>query len=76
MGEQHTMANLVRELRSLTGQAQRKFTARIGVTSPTINRWEYNRTVLFKLTRRQFKVFCIRIAEQDKLKFDNKDNHS
>ncbi len=43
MDEQYTMANLVRELRALTGLTQEKFAARLGVTFPTINRWENNR---------------------------------
>ena len=43
MDEQYTMANLVRKLRALTGLTQEKFAARLGVTFPTINRWENNR---------------------------------
>jgi DNA-binding transcriptional regulator YiaG len=43
LDEQYTMANLVRELRALTGLTQEKFAARLGVTFPTINRWENNR---------------------------------
>ncbi len=31
---------LVQELRSRTGLTQEKFAARLGVTFPTINRWE------------------------------------
>ena len=37
------MARLVRELRKLTGLTQEKFAARLGVTFPTINRWENDR---------------------------------
>ncbi len=43
MDEQHSMARLVRELRQLTGLTQEKFAARLGVTFPTINRWENDR---------------------------------
>ena len=43
MDEQHSMARLVRELRELTGLTQEKFAARLGVTFPTINRWENDR---------------------------------
>lgn len=43
MDEQHSMAMLVRELRELTGLTQEKFAARLGVTFPTINRWENDR---------------------------------
>jgi putative transcriptional regulator len=34
---------LVRELRRRTGLTQEKFAARLGVTFPTINRWENGR---------------------------------
>jgi len=43
LDEQHSMARLVRELRELTGLTQEKFAARLGVTFPTINRWENDR---------------------------------
>jgi putative transcriptional regulator len=34
---------LVRELRQRTGLTQEKFAAKLGVTFPTINRWENGR---------------------------------
>jgi putative transcriptional regulator len=37
------MGQLVRELRERLGLTQEKFAARVGVTFPTINRWENNR---------------------------------
>jgi putative transcriptional regulator len=43
LGEQYSMARLVRELRALTGLTQEKFAAKLGVTFPTINRWENDR---------------------------------
>ena len=43
MNEQYSMARLVRELRKLTGLTQEKFAAKLGVTFPTINRWENDR---------------------------------
>ena len=43
MDEQYSMARLVRELRGLTGLTQEKFAAKLGVTFPTINRWENDR---------------------------------
>lgn len=43
MDEQHSMARLVRELRELTGLTQEKFAAKLGVTFPTVNRWENGR---------------------------------
>jgi len=35
---------LIRELRERTGLTQEKFAAKLGVTFPTINRWENGRT--------------------------------
>jgi putative transcriptional regulator len=43
LSEQPNMAKLVRELRELTGLTQEKFAAKLGVTFPTINRWENDR---------------------------------
>lgn len=43
MDEQSDMARLVCELRKITGLTQEKFAAKLGVTFPTINRWENNR---------------------------------
>ncbi len=40
MNSQKDIPRLVRELRKRTGLSQEKFAARIGVTFPTINRWE------------------------------------
>jgi len=37
------MPRLVRELRGRTGLTQEKFAAKLGVTFPTINRWENGR---------------------------------
>ena len=37
-------AVLVREVRARLGLTQEKFAARLGVTLPTINRWENGRT--------------------------------
>lgn len=34
------MPRLIRELRERTGLTQEKFAAKLGVTFPTINRWE------------------------------------
>ncbi|MDL1888688.1 helix-turn-helix transcriptional regulator [Nitrospirales bacterium NOB] len=44
MGRNAGIAALVRELRRRVGLTQEKFAARIGVTYPTINRWENGRT--------------------------------
>jgi len=41
--DQTDISLLIRELRKRTGLTQEKFAARLGVTFPTINRWENNR---------------------------------
>jgi len=44
MKKQDGIPRLVRELRNHLGLSQEKFAAKLGVTSPTINRWESART--------------------------------
>lgn len=41
---QPEIGKLIRELRLLTGLTQEKFAAHLGVTYPTINRWENGRS--------------------------------
>ena len=43
MNSQADIPQLVRELRARTGLTQEKFAAKLGVTFPTINRWENGR---------------------------------
>lgn len=43
MNPQADIPRLVRELRERTGLTQEKFAAKLGVTFPTINRWENGR---------------------------------
>jgi transcriptional regulator with XRE-family HTH domain len=43
LNAQADMPRLVRELRKRTGLTQEKFAAKLGVTFPTINRWENGR---------------------------------
>ncbi|MCF8080312.1 MAG: helix-turn-helix domain-containing protein [Desulfobacterales bacterium] len=43
MNPHDDIPRLVRELRSRTGLTQEKFAAKLGVTFPTINRWENGR---------------------------------
>ena len=43
MNVQTDIPRLVRELRQQTGLTQEKFAAKLGVTFPTINRWENGR---------------------------------
>jgi len=43
LNAQADIPQLVRELRDRTGLTQEKFAAKLGVTFPTINRWENGR---------------------------------
>ena len=43
MNARTDLSRLVRELRKRTGFTQEKFAAKLGVTYPTINRWENSR---------------------------------
>ncbi|MBL7181212.1 MAG: helix-turn-helix transcriptional regulator [Pseudomonadota bacterium] len=43
MNRQADIPRLIRELRKRTGLTQEKFAAKLGVTFPTINRWENGR---------------------------------
>ena len=43
MNRQTDIPRLIRELRDRTGLTQEKFAAKLGVTFPTINRWENGR---------------------------------
>ncbi len=47
--------HLVRELRERVGLSQEKFAARLGVTVPTINRWENGRTRPSPLAMKQIE---------------------
>lgn len=64
MDEQHSMARLVRELRELTGLTQEKFAARLGVTFPTINRWENDRAKPSPLALKQLEDLARSLGER------------
>ncbi|MDX9745006.1 MAG: helix-turn-helix transcriptional regulator [Syntrophales bacterium] len=66
MDEQHSMANLVRELRKLTGLTQEKFAARLGVTFPTINRWENNRARPSPLAMEKIENLLLSLGKKGK----------
>lgn len=46
---------LIRELRERTGLTQEKFAAKLGVTFPTINRWENGRAKPSPLAMKQIE---------------------
>ena len=64
MDEQSDMARLVRELRELTGLTQEKFAARLGVTFPTINRWENNRAKPSPLAMEKIEALLRSLGER------------
>ncbi len=55
MNAQADIPRLVRELRERTGLTQEKFAAKLGVTFPTINRWENSRAKPSPLALKQIE---------------------
>ncbi len=55
MNTQADIPRLIRELRNRTGLTQEKFTAKLGVTFPTINRWENGRAKPSPLAMKQIE---------------------
>lgn len=45
----------IREVRNRLGLTQEKFAARLGVTFPTVNRWENGKTKPSPLAQKQIK---------------------
>ena len=59
MNAQADLPRLVRELRERTGLTQEKFAAKLGVTYPTINRWENGRAKPSPLALKQIEESII-----------------
>jgi putative transcriptional regulator len=57
---------LIRQLRERTGLTQEKFAARIGVTFPTINRWENGRARPSPLALKQIEDLLRNLGERGK----------
>jgi len=57
------MAQLVRDLRQRLGLTQEKFAARLGVTFPTINRWENGRAKPSPLALQRIKELLRSMGE-------------
>jgi len=55
---------LIRQLRERTGLTQEKFAARIGVTFPTINRWENGRARPSPLALKQIEDLLRDLGEK------------
>ena len=57
------LCRLIQELRELTGLTQEKFAARLGVTFPTINRWENGRARPSPLALKQVEALLRELGE-------------
>lgn len=69
MTKRVSTADLVRELRARLGLTQEKLAARLGVTFPTINRWENGRAKPSPLALKQIEDLLATLgAEGDDLR--------
>jgi transcriptional regulator with XRE-family HTH domain len=57
---------LIRELRKRTGLSQEKFAAKLGVTFPTINRWENGRAKPSPLAMQRIEDFLQNLGDNGK----------
>jgi len=57
---------LILDLRERTGLTQEKFAARLGVTFPTINRWENGHTKPSPLALKQVEALLRELGEEGK----------
>ena len=64
MNDQTDIPRLIRDLRQRTGLTQEKFAARLGVTFPTINRWENGRARPSPLAMEKIEAFVRSMGEQ------------
>lgn len=61
--DQLEASKLIRELRLLTGLTQEQFAAQLGVTYPTINRWENGRVTPSPLALKQIEGMLRELGE-------------
>jgi transcriptional regulator with XRE-family HTH domain len=64
LNAQADIPRLVRELRERTGLTQEKFAAKLGVTFPTINRWENGRARPSPLALKQIDDLLRELGER------------
>jgi putative transcriptional regulator len=64
LNAEYKIPRLVRDLRQITGLTQEKFAARIGVTFPTISRWENGRAKPSPLALKQIEDLLRTLGEQ------------
>jgi transcriptional regulator with XRE-family HTH domain len=64
LNAQSDISRLVRDLRERTGLTQEKFAAKLGVTYPTINRWENGRAKPSPLALKQIEDLARGLGER------------
>ncbi|HQC24238.1 MAG TPA: helix-turn-helix transcriptional regulator [Syntrophales bacterium] len=67
MSAKADIPRLVRELRTRTGLSQEKFAAKLGVTFPTINRWENGRSNPSPLAMQRIEDLLHRMGKDGKI---------
>jgi len=65
--QKENISSLISDLRKITGLSQEKFAAKLGVTFPTINRWENGRTYPSPLAMKQIEEMLRNMGEKDLL---------
>ncbi len=63
MSAQINIPRFVRKLRKRTGLTQEKFAAKLGVTFPTINRWENGRAKPSPLARQKIEELLRKMGD-------------
>jgi putative transcriptional regulator len=66
LNAQTDVALLIRQIRERTGLTQEKFAAKLGVTFPTINRWENGRARPSPLALKQIEGLLQDLGERGK----------
>ncbi len=64
--KQPEVGKLIRELRLSTGLTQEKFAAKLGVTYPTVNRWENGRSRPSPMAIERIEQMLHSLGDQEK----------
>ncbi|UKP01419.1 helix-turn-helix domain-containing protein [Nostoc sp. UHCC 0870] len=64
--KQPEAGNLIREMRVLTGLTQEQFAAALGVTFPTVNRWENGRNKPSPIAMKQIEKMLLEMGDTGK----------
>lgn len=62
--KQPEVSKLIRELRLITGLTQEQFAAALGVTFPTVNRWENGRNQPSPIAMKQIEKLLLEIGDR------------